>query len=349
MRGRKRHKAICIKWMKGVAYICDVMAYLCSRMRLLTLSKFFLTFLSTGLFGQEVKLLDKSNSRLADNDLLSVAIDKNGNKWIGTSKFGLQKFDGRDFVTFDKSNSGIKGDCVSPVFVDSKGNVWVSFSHPTDGIAKYDGSKWRVFDEMDLNIKELSVISICEDQDGVLYFGGSSGVVSYKDNVWANLLMPADNITVRAIDVSSEGSIAIGHNSGLLIYSKNKWIHYNIENSNLRLPTVRAVKFKPSGELLVGYGGGFGEGGVSIIDDGTWEHWNKTNSKISDHMVRDIEIDSNQTIWMATNNGLIKMNGSEITPIFFRNGLYKNVILDISSDKEGLWIATNFGLINYEP
>jgi len=161
--------------------------------------------------------------------------------------------------------------------------------------------------------------------------------------------MPVDNVIVRAIDVSSEGSIAIGHNSGLLIYRENKWASFTKENSNLRLATVRAVKFRSNGELLIGYGGGLGDGGISIIKGDTWEHWNKSNSKISDHMVRDIEVDSNQSIWMATNNGLIKMNGNEITPIFFRNGMYQNVILDISADNEALWIATNFGLIKYVP
>ena len=134
-------------------------------MRLLA---FFLTFQSIFSFGQHIELTNKSNSRLADNDLLSVAIDKNGNKWIGTSKYGLQKFDGRDFVTFNKSNSEIKGNYISRVFVDSKGNVWVSFSDPTDGIAKYDGNTWTIFNNKDLHVEELSVISICEDRNGVL-------------------------------------------------------------------------------------------------------------------------------------------------------------------------------------
>ena len=62
-------------------------------------------------------------------------------------------------------------------------------------------------------------------------------------------------------------------------------------------------------------------------------------------MVRDIEVDKNGTIWMATNNGIIKMIGDKIEPIYFREGLYKNTIMDIATQKNIVWVATNFGLI----
>ncbi|MGK0387621.1 MAG: ligand-binding sensor domain-containing protein [Maribacter sp.] len=65
-------------------------------------------------------------------------------------------------------------------------------------------------------------------------------------------------------------------------------------------------------------------------------------------MVRDIKVDKNGVIWMATNNGLIRMEGNEIAPILFRKGMFKNVILDIEIDDETIWIATNFGLVKIE-
>ncbi|HOX83560.1 MAG TPA: two-component regulator propeller domain-containing protein [Chryseolinea sp.] len=309
----------------------------------------FLTFLSSTVFGQDIKLFDKSNSELVDNDLLSVTVDKNGNKWIGTSKAGLLMFDGQKFTIFNKNNSKIKGDYISPIHVDKKGNIWVSFSDPDDGIAKYDGTRWTVYNEKELHTDKVSVISICEDQNGVLYFGGENGVSIYKENIWSKLELPEGEFIVRAIDVGSAGSIAIGHNGGLLIYSENKWNSYTTENSNLKLGTVRAVKFKPNGNLIIGYGGGFGDGGFSIIVGDKWEHYNKSNSKIPDHMIRDIEIDANQIILMSTNNGVVKLSGSKITPIFFREGMYRNAIFDIALEKETVWIASNFGLIKYVP
>ena len=67
-------------------------------------------------------------------------------------------------------------------------------------------------------------------------------------------------------------------------------------------------------------------------------------------MVRDIEIDNNNTLWMATNNGLVKFTEKgELTSILFQEGMYKNTILDISIDNDNvLWIATNFGVIKFK-
>jgi ligand-binding sensor domain-containing protein len=299
-------------------------------------------------YGQDSKIYDKSNSNLVDNDLLSVTIDKNGNIWIGTSKFGLIKFDGEKFTTFNKDNSKIKGKCISPVFADSKGNVWVSFSQPNDGLATYDGSVWTVFTEKDVDVEKISVISICEDKQGTLYFGGSNGLVIYQNEKWSKLAMPRNDIIVRSIDIDTSGTIAIGHNSGLLIYKNEQWKEFTTGNSEISLGTVRAVKYKTNGELFVGYGGGFGDGGFSIVKDNNWTHYNKTNSKVPDHMVRDIEFDG-KNYWMATNNGVIQLNNKELKPILFREGMFKNTILDIAIENGVIWVATNFGLIKYVP
>jgi|GEM_PF-6515883 len=120
-------------------------------------------------YSQGVRIYDHSNSDIVSDDLLSVAIDDKGNKWIGTSGFGLLKFDGKKFISFDGKNSGIKGKYVSPVFKDSRGNIWASFSEPGDVLGKYDGNRWTVYTAKDLNVDEISVISICEDTQGAIY------------------------------------------------------------------------------------------------------------------------------------------------------------------------------------
>lgn len=296
-------------------------------------------------FGQHVQLLDKSNSNLIDNNLLSVSIDKHGNKWIGTSKFGLVKYRYNTFQNLNKNNSKIKGDYISPIYTDSKGNIWVSFSNPDNGIAKFDGTEWIIYSSKDIPVDKVSVISIAEDKEGTIYFGGSNVLITFNGEKWSKIQLPNGNFIIRTLDISKDGSLAIGHNSGLLIYQNEKWNMYTEENSELRLGTVRAVKYTDKGQLYVGYGGGFGDGGFSIIENGKWKHFNKTNSKVCDHMVRDIEIDQNGTIWMATNNGVIKMDGKKIKPILFRAGMYKNVILDIAIENDTIWIATNFGII----
>ena len=281
---------------------------------------------------------------MVDDYLWAVSVDKQGNKWLGTGDYGLIKFDGSEFTNLNEENSEIKGIFVSPIFTDSKGNVWLNFSKPNHRIAKFDGKNWEVFKENDLPTSQINVISIIEDIDGNVYFGGANGVLIFDGKKWKSLDFPSKGIIIRTMDIDEKGNFAIGHNSGLILRKNGVWKKLTKDNSDLQLSVVRAVKFV-NDKLLVGYGGGMGNGGLSIIENDKWTHFNKTNSKIPDHMVRDIEIDNNGTIWMATNNGMIKMVNDKIEPIYFREGMYKNTVLDIETEGSIIWVATNFGLI----
>jgi ligand-binding sensor domain-containing protein len=48
-----------------------------------------------------------SNSGLPDNYVYAIAIDGQGNKWIGTLGGGLAKFDGVNWTVYNTSNSGL--------------------------------------------------------------------------------------------------------------------------------------------------------------------------------------------------------------------------------------------------
>lgn len=295
-------------------------------------------------FSQTAELFDTNNSEIKDNDLWEVSVDDNGKLYLGTVKFGLITYEDGKFENLTKDNSEIKGDAVTPIFTDSKGHIWLNYSKPNSEIAKFDGNKWTIFTTKDIPTSNISVIDFMEDKDGNIYFGGGNGFFKYNGVSWNKIKLLKKGLTIRAIDINENGEIAIGHNSGLEIYSNDKWNSYDDENSELQLSVVRAVKYI-KGRLFIGYGGGMGNGGLSIIENEKWTHFNKTNSKIPDHMVRDIEIDQNGTIWMATNNGMIKMVDDKIEPIYFREGMYKNTILDIATEGNIIWVATNFGLI----
>jgi ligand-binding sensor domain-containing protein len=295
-------------------------------------------------FSQSAELFDTNNSKIIDDDLWEVSVDKNGKLYLGTVKFGLITFENGEFKNMNKDNSVINGDAVTPIFTDTKGNIWLNYTKPNSEIAKYDGTEWTIYTTKEIPTSNISVIDFVEDKEGNIYFGGGNGFFKFDGVSWSKIEIPEKGLTIRAIDINDNGEIAIGHNSGLVIYSNGKWKSYDDENSELQLSVVRAVKYI-DGRLFVGYGGGMGNGGLSIIENDTWKHFNKTNSKIPDHMVRDIEIDQNGTIWMATNNGMIKMIDDKIEPIYFREGMYKNTILDIAVEGNIVWIATNFGLI----
>lgn len=305
-------------------------------------------------FGQKINLYDKNTSSIPEDLLLSIAIDGQGNKWIGSAQSGVLVFDGKSYTTFPE----MKGDFFTPIFKDSKGNMWVSFSTlvetvgSVDVLARYDGSRWWWYKAEDIGPYNISVTDICEGKDGTLYFAGPEGfLVMVKDNKWELLELPEKDMVALSVAVRDDGVIALGlgrPDCGLLIYQDGKWKSYSEKGSPLVINVVRALKFTDDGALIIGYGGGFGDGGFSVLKGKKWTHYNKSNSGISDHMVRDIEFDG-KNYWMATNNGLVKFDGKKVTSVFFRDGMFKNVINEIAIEDGTLWITTNFGLIKYVP
>jgi ligand-binding sensor domain-containing protein len=305
-----------------------------------------LMILSNSINAQKfLELYSSENSNISENDLKSILVDKkSNNKFIGTSKSGLLKFDNTVFEIIQE----IKGEFFGPLYYDISGNIWVTATNPEELYLIKPNNEIEKINSKTL--KEIDgIIAISEDEGGNIYFGGK-GLVKFDGKNWSKIKLPDNTITIRTLDISADNSIAIGHNSGLIIGKENKWQSYNEDTDKLQLSTVRAVKFLNNNKLIVGYGGGFGNGGFSIKEGEKWTHFNKSNSKISDHMVRDIEIDKNNTLWMATNNGLVRFTeNGELTSILFREGTYKNTILDISIDNDDvLWIATNFGVIKFK-
>jgi streptogramin lyase len=284
-------------------------------------------------------LVTKENSNLPDNDLWSICKNGDDKIWIGSANSGVIEYQNTNFNSLNK-NEIFGRSIIDFIFKDSKGNTWFSLWKP-DKLVKFDGSKFEIVENKFINNK--SIVEICEDNNGNVYFGGDNVLAKFDGNKWSKLKLPSSDIIIRSIDINKDNDIAIGHNDGLLI------LKYTTENSELQLSVIRAVKFTNDNKLLIGYGGGLGKGGLSLLENNNWKHFNKSNSKILDQTVSDIEVDKDGFYWLATNNGLTKFKNDEVLEtLIFREGNYHNTIIDITIQGNNIWLATTQGIIKLE-
>jgi ligand-binding sensor domain-containing protein len=310
----------------------------------LLISMLFLPFLMSAQ--RSLNLITSENSKLPDNEVWSIAVDKSGTKWFGTANGGLVKYNGSTFRNFTPDNSIIKGNHIGPLFVDLKGKLWIGATNPDGLFTIVNDSLIEIKNKI---VKELGgVITIAQNNNGILYFGGKNGLIKCEGNRWSKIDLPVKQIVPRTISISSNNTIAIGHNSGLLIGTEKKWEIFEEGKGNLQLSVVRGLKFISNDKLIIGYGGGMGNGGFSIKDGTKWVNYNKSNSNVPDNTIRDVEADDNGNYWMASNNGLIKLSpDGKIEPVFFRKGAYQNTILDVAIENNVIWVATNLGVIEF--
>ena len=111
----------------------------------------------------------------ASNDVRAIAIDEQGNKWIGTVFFyyngGLVKFDGVNWTVYNTSNSGLPNNNVRAIFIDKEGNKWIG----TDGgLAKFDDFSWAVYNTSNSRLPNNNV-RVIVDIEGNKWIGTEGG------------------------------------------------------------------------------------------------------------------------------------------------------------------------------
>ena len=120
---------------------------------------------------------------MPNNYVLSIAIDDNGTKWIGTGN-GLAAFDGTNWTVYNTSNSGLPGNQVRTIAIDDNGTKWIG---TPDGLAAFDGTNWTVYNTSNSGLPRNGVGSIAIDDNGTKWIGTNGGLAAYNEGgipVW---------------------------------------------------------------------------------------------------------------------------------------------------------------------
>jgi ligand-binding sensor domain-containing protein/signal transduction histidine kinase len=301
----------------------------CSVPRVLKISLFaILCFSSTQLSAQQPYIpfqnLNNVNG-LSQNHVLSIAQDKQGFMWFGTSE-GLNRYDGYDFVIYrhdDKDSTSIFSDNVHTIIEDKQGEIWVGTGA---GLSKYNRATnlftSYTFDDKQSNaFKKVKINKIMnklmEDKAGNLWLAFVNGIVirfNHLKNTYTKYCITCDSVDAKN---SYEATSFIEDDFGKIWISTHKGI------------TVLNTK-----------------GDVEKV----FTHNPADPFSINSNTVNDIFLDRSKNIWIGTNKGLAKYNRTKnnFTRIIHdeqnQNSLSLDVVRCLNEDKEGrLWIGTENG------
>jgi streptogramin lyase len=196
-----------------------------------------------------------TSSTLCNNEVNTIVIDAQGNKWFGTAG-GVSKFDGTNWTTYNTTN-GLTDNNSIVVTIDSDGNKWIGTQ--IGGASKFDGTNWINYSQINGLINN-QVRTIAIDLQGNKWFGTGAGLskltelstIVNSSDVAKELLLypnpakaivnfesPCENEVIRLFDISgkciltqrtgsSSNTLNVAHiTKGLYIvkyFSGNKYI-----------------------------------------------------------------------------------------------------------------------------
>jgi ligand-binding sensor domain-containing protein len=302
---------------------------------------------------------------LINKTVYALAIDAQGNKWVGTQQ-GISRFDGKNWTAFTTANSGLINNWINSIVIDANGNKWIG---TWTGLSKFDGTNWTSY------FVGNSIAHITLDAQDNLWFSQYDtasrkhlGVVKFdginSTNYSAsNSGLPCNDITSIAIDALGNKwfgtwNDTVGHSGKCWItkYDDVNWTSINIADLGLTEQgfsyfPVDAIAIDAQGNKWLGSDGS----GVSKFDNTNFVHY--TIEDIPDgvgyanNSVLAIAIDLHGNKWFGTRDGARKFDGTSWTNYstydkYDQSG--DTFVYTIVIDKQGnIWFGTDNGIYVY--
>jgi len=283
---------------------------------------FYLIFLITSrpISAQNPQWLvyNTENSPLPSDYVVSFIEDNQHNFWIGTfpqnnSSGGLAKFNGTNWTIYNTSNSPLPSNYIQHLVSDKQKSIWIA---TTEGVAIFDGANWTILDTSNSGLPTNDILYIALEDNGTKWFGTyQRGLVKYDDTNWTiynrnNSGLPHDEVNIIVIDHS--GNKWIGTDGGGLVkFDGTNWTKYSQENFLKGFSAVMGFAIDSQQDNWVT---ALGDSITTMakFNDTTYTLFG--DSTIGFHLsvtFGGIAIDSNDTKWIATNDGLAKYDDSD--------------------------------------
>lgn len=275
---------------------------------------------------------------LLNNAVQDIRESADGLLWFATHE-GVSRYDGACFVNFT-AKDGLPHPSVRAICSDPDGSLW--FATP-DGVAKYDPDNFLQFMARDGFVQDdgqkAGVLSLLSLANGDLWVGtGWGGAFSLRGETLERLPGLPTRLYVRTMYRSANGDIWIGTNEGLFRSDGHSF------EKALDRQWILAVAADTEGNVWFSHG--WAGGGVSRYDPRrkTVTTYTTTQGLPNDY-VWAILPDENQTLWLASDAGLIRYADGKFAK-HAPSPAPEFSLAALDRDGEGrLWVGGSDGLV----
>ncbi|MDJ0754754.1 MAG: protein kinase [Ardenticatenaceae bacterium] len=257
--------------------------------------------------------------------------------WVGGSdRLARLSADGESWQVFT-SFDGLPSGSLTAITAGQGNDIWVGSS---DGLARYDGTNWSVFDPS-VDTYPAGVISSL-DYDfnrSALWVGTENGLARFDGDVWTTFQVPV-LLSNRVTDVLVTSDVWVATSEGINRFDGQRWASFVAEPDGLPTDLVLSLTANDEG-LWVGT-----PLGVSVFNGAAWRTFDATDGVPPGEITR-LLTDGLQ-VWAAGDGGLSRYENGIWEPIPTVND---EPLLDISSVaviESQLWVGTTAGLLQFD-
>ena len=308
----------------------------------------------------------------------NLEIDNANRFFAGTESYGLSSYDGANFTKINTSNSGLNSGGGMELCIDDVQDVWTVNG---GGFIHFDRQTWNIFDSSNSSFLNSGIICIARDHIGGTWVGTNEGVVRFDGTNWTRWDTSNSQLTsqyINAITVDPDNAAWVGTQFAPFKFDGVDWINYFANAGS----NINDVYVTDDGDVWMGspgyglnrfdrintwtnytppMGGNFQAGtldkngnvwyGGSYLnrwDGNSWTYFSSANGLPWDFITA-LAVDTNNILWIGTQNGLSSYDGNTFTNYFLRNsGLTADYISDIDVDSfNNKWICTSNGISVY--
>jgi ligand-binding sensor domain-containing protein/signal transduction histidine kinase len=269
-----------------------------------------------------------------DGKITALLLDRHGALWIGTVRRGLWRFKDGQYSNLTKQD-GLADNTVTALCEDREGSLWVGTQ---DGLSQLSDVRFPLYSK-EQGLADGSFHAVCASAKGGLWAGSTAGLTYYDghqasnysteaglSNLWVKTPFEARNGDVYFINGEREILILSGGNVAARMNYQNQWPTAFTEDAEGVLVSV--------GDTL-----------LRISRNGLQPYRFQSDEEPQFNWIRNLGICRDDTILVATVNGLFRVKNGEFKRLGMTNGLPVSEVLWASEDEDGtIWAGLAGGL-----